>query len=111
MSLSRNHLPIAPTQPPGLVEGLGNKLRQVVGNLPQVAGFASAPTQLMPGAGRVIAVAAQKGGVGKTTTAVHLAAALASQHGQRVLLVDLDNQGHVSSSLRGHLRKVAGQTV
>ncbi|MGH2436976.1 MAG: ParA family protein [bacterium] len=48
--------------------------------------------------GRVIAVANQKGGVGKTTTAVNLSAALALT-GQRILVVDLDPQGHATSGM------------
>jgi chromosome partitioning protein len=61
-----------------------------------------------PREAKVICVASLKGGVGKTTTSCNVASALARYHQQRVLLIDLDPQCHVGTSLRTQVQAGGG---
>jgi len=82
-------------------DGLAHRLKKILSTEEQ-----------LPSGGRqakVIAISNQKGGVGKTTTTVNLGAGLTLFHQQKVLLIDMDPQGHISASLaRGFADNGAG---
>lgn len=82
---------------------LGNSIRRLVNG--------STESRLGSYDAEVLAICARKGGVGKTTTAVNLAAGAAMLQGRKVLLVDMDAQGHCASALHARLKGFTAEAL